>query len=199
MFMSGDDTGRLIYLVIILVAALSSLLIRGSGDWGRIWRAGRTWAIVLTIIVMIAAFRQDLMALGSRIMGAVDPARATVSGNQMRFEKREDGHFYVKAVVNQVDVLFLVDTGATTVALSRKDAERAHIDPLSLEFTERVQTANGEARAAPITIDSLSIGPFADRDLRGHVVDTQVSLLGMNALDRYSSVRIDGDVMIIER
>jgi aspartyl protease family protein len=199
MLMSGDDTGRFVYLAIILVLALSSLLVRGSGNWGRIWRAGRAWAIVLTIIVVIAAFRQDLLDFGGRVLGAADPARPTVSGNKMRIEKRTDGHFYVKAQVNQVDILFLVDTGATTVALSRKDAERASIDPMSLEFVERVQTANGEARAAPVSIDSLTIGPFTDRDLRGHVIDTDVSLLGMNALDRYSSVRLQGDVMIIER
>jgi aspartyl protease family protein len=199
MFMSGDDTGRLIYLVIILVAALSSLLVRGSGDWGRLWRAGRAWAIVLTIIVVIAAFRQDLVAFGGRIIGAVDPARATFSGNRLRLEKRQDGHFYLKAQVNQTEVLFLIDTGASNVALSLKDAERASIDPQSLEFSERVQTASGEARAAPVTIDSLTIGPYTDRDLRGHVINTDVSLLGMNALDRYSSVTIEGDVMTIVR
>jgi aspartyl protease family protein len=197
--MSGDDTGRLIYLVIILVAALSSLLVHGSGDWGRIWRAGRAWAIVLTIIILIAAFRNDLQLLLGRVIGAVDPARPTISNNVMRFEKRDDGHFYVRAEVNQVEVLFMVDTGATNIALSRKDSERVSIDPLSLEFTQDVQTANGTARAAPITIDSLTIGPYTDRDLRGHVVDTDISLLGMNALDRYASVSIEGNVLILKR
>jgi aspartyl protease family protein len=195
----SDDIGRLIYLVIILVVALSSLLVRGSGDWGRLWRAGRTWAIILTVLVLIAAFRQDLLALAGRVMGAVDPARPSISGNVMRIEKREDGHFYLRAMVNQAEVVFMVDTGATNIALSRQDAERASIDPQSLEFTERVQTAAGEARAAPVSIDSLTIGPYTDRDLRGHVLDTDVSLLGMNALDRYSSVRIEGNVMILER
>jgi aspartyl protease family protein len=197
--MSGDDTGRLIYLVIILVAALSSLLVRGSGDWGRIWRAGRAWAIVLTIVVLIAAFRNDLQLLLGRVIGAVDPARPTISNNEMRFEKRNDGHFYIRAEVNQVDVLFMVDTGATNIALSRKDAERVSIDPTTLEFTEDVQTANGTARAAPISIDSLTIGPYTDRDMRGHVVDTDVSLLGMSALDRYSRVSIEGTVLTIVR
>ncbi len=197
--MSADDTGRLIYLVIILVAALSSLLVHGSGDWGRIWRAGRTWTIVLTIIVVIAVFRQDLATFAGRIAGAIDPARASFSGNVLRLEKREDGHFYLKAQVNQTDVVFLIDTGASNVALSLKDAERASIDPQSLEFSARVQTANGEARAAPVTIDSLTIGPYTDRDLRGYVIDTDVSLLGMNALGRYSSVKIEDNVMTIVR
>jgi aspartyl protease family protein len=199
--MSEDDTGRLVYLVIILVLALSSLLVRGSGDWGRIWRAGRAWAIVLTILVLIAAFRNDLQALLGRVVSAADPARPSISGNIMRLEKRDDGHFYIRAEINKAEVLLMVDTGATFVALSRKDAERASIDPQSLEFSEIVLTANGEARAAPITIDSLTIGPFTDRDVRGHVMDmdSDVSLLGMNALDRYSSVKIEGDVMTIER
>jgi aspartyl protease family protein len=199
--MSEDDTGRLVYLVIILVLALSSLLVRGSGDWGRIWRAGRAWAIVLTILVLIAAFRNDLQALLGRVVSAADPARPSISGNIMRLEKRDDGHFYIRAEINKAEVLLMVDTGATFVALSRKDAERASIDPQSLEFSEIGQTANGEARAAPITIDSLTIGPFTDRDVRGHVMDmdSDVSLLGMNALDRYSKVQIEGDVMTIER
>ncbi len=197
--MSGDDTGRLIYLVIILVLALSSLLVRGSGDWGRVWRAARAWAIILTIIVLLVAFRQELQTVAGRVVGAVDPATPSVSGDTLRLEKRDDSHFYLRADVNQTDVLFLVDTGASNIALSRKDAERASFDPQSLAFTDVVQTANGEARAAPITIDSLTIGPYTDRNLRGHVVDTDISLLGMNALNRYSSVRIEGDVMLIVR
>jgi aspartyl protease family protein len=195
----SDDSGRLIYLVIILVAALSSLLVRGSGDYGRIWRAARTWAIILIGLVLIAAFRQDLLTIAGRVFGALDPAQPNISGNVMRIEKREDGHFYLRAQVNQADVEFLIDTGATKIALSRQDAARASIDPQSLDFTDRVQTAGGEARAAAVTIDSLTIGPYTDRDLRGHVLDTDISLLGMNALDRYRSVRIEGNIMIIER
>ncbi len=197
--MSGDDTGRLIYLVIILVAALASLLVHGSGDYGRIWRAARAWAILLTIIVLIAAFRHELQGLLGRVVGAVDPARPTVRGDVMRLEKRSDGHFYVRAQINQVEVVFLVDTGASNIALSRKDAERASFDPLSLEFTEDINTASGIARAAPISIDSLTVGPFTDRDLRGHVIEGDTSLLGLNALDRYSSVKIEGNVMTIVR
>jgi aspartyl protease family protein len=185
--------------VIILVAALSSLLIRGSGDWGRIWRAGRAWAIILTALILIAAFRKELLDVGRQVIGAADPARPSVNGKVMRIEKREDGHFYLRAKVNQVDVTFLIDTGATDIALSRQDAARASFDPQSLEFTDMVETANGEARAAPIRIDSLTVGPYTDRDLRGHVLDTDISLLGLSALDRYSSVRIEGNVMVIVR
>src|SRR3546814_6411871 len=71
-----------------------------------------------------------------------------------------DGHFYADAQVGAATVHFLIDTGATAVALSRADAQRAGISPRAGEFTGTARTANGTVPLKPVTIDRIRIGPL---------------------------------------
>src|SRR3546814_7567818 len=63
--------------------------------------------------------------------------------------RSEDGHFYADAQVGAATVHFLIDTGATAVALSRADAQRAGISPRAGEFTGTARTANGTVPLKP--------------------------------------------------
>ena len=79
----------------------------------------------------------------------------------------------------------MVDTGATMVALSYEDAERAGVYVRPADFTMRVNTANGIARAAPVTLDEISLGDITVRNVRAAVSEPgrlQGSLLGMSFL-----------------
>src|SRR3546814_2671774 len=55
--------------------------------------------------------------------------------------RSEDGHFYADAQVGAATVRFLIDTGATAVALSRADAQRAGISPRAGEFRSEEHTS----------------------------------------------------------
>ena len=65
----------------------------------------------------------------------------------------------------------MVDTGATLVAMTYEDAERAGIYLKSSDFTHEVKTANGIAKVAPIEIGSISIGDITVRNIRGAVTE----------------------------
>src|SRR3546814_3789635 len=78
-----------------------------------------------------------------------------------------DGHFYADAQVGAATVHFLIDTGATAVALSRADAQRAGISPRAGEFTGTARTANGTVPLKPVTIDRIRIGPLEARNVAG--------------------------------
>src|SRR3546814_3808254 len=85
--------------------------------------------------------------------------------------RSEDGHFYADAQVGAATVHFLIDTGATAVALSRADAQRAGISPRAGEFTGTARTANGTVPLKPVTIDRIRIGPLEARNVAGAVID----------------------------
>ena len=59
----------------------------------------------------------------------------------------------------------MVDTGASIVALTYEDAERAGVYVRDSDFTQRVRTANGMARVAPVTLDRVSIGDITVRNV----------------------------------
>jgi aspartyl protease family protein len=107
-----------------------------------------------------------------------------------------DGHFYAEAQVNGAPVRFMIDTGATVVALTREDAQRAGI----LFGTERAvaRGVGGDVEVIPVTIDRLAVGPLQTTQIRAAVVDDlDVSLLGQSFLSRVGSVEIRDDRMLL--
>lgn len=108
-----------------------------------------------------------------------------------------DGHFYADARVNGAEIRMLIDTGASSVVLSRRDAQRAGIQARSGEFTVIGSTAGGEIALKPVTIDRMALGAVSSRNVPAVVAERelQVSLLGQSFLERVGNVEIDGDEM----
>jgi len=107
-----------------------------------------------------------------------------------------DGHFYIDAQVNGAEVRFLVDTGASMVALTTADAQRAGIALPSERATAR--GAGGEIEVMPVTIDRIAAGPLAARDVQAAIApQLEISLLGQSFLERVGSVEISGDRMVL--
>jgi aspartyl protease family protein len=118
---------------------------------------------------------------------APQPVSAPASG-AASISKAADGHYWAEADVDGHEVKFLVDTGASAVALTSEDARRLGIDPNGLTYNYTVATANGQARAAQIKLASISIGQARVTDVDAYVLDRglETSLLGMSYLGRLS-------------
>jgi len=100
-------------------------------------------------------------------------------------ERNRAGHFLATGRINGEPVEFLLDTGATYVAVSSGLAER-----LGLEATGSAwfNTANGRVRGELTTLDEVSLGGFAAREVRGSIspgMEGDVALLGMSFLNRF--------------
>ncbi|MFT3730968.1 MAG: TIGR02281 family clan AA aspartic protease [Hyphomicrobium sp.] len=111
------------------------------------------------------------------------------------------GHFQTGAEINGRDIDVMVDTGASLVALSYEDAERVGIFVKPSDFTQMVQTANGAARVAPVTIARIRIGDIMVRNVPAAVSERGVSarsLLGMSFLGRLSRVEMRGDTLVLQ-
>jgi aspartyl protease family protein len=119
--------------------------------------------------------------------------------NQMTLRPGRGGHYFVTAEVGDADVEFLVDTGASLIALSYEDAERIGLDPDNLEYDGAVQTANGITRVAPITLDTVRVGQMEVDRVKAVVSKAPMgtSLLGMSFLRRLESYRVeDGNLVL---
>jgi aspartyl protease family protein len=125
-----------------------------------------------------------------------DPLAST-----LRIPADRSGHFLVEGRVNGEPVRFLVDTGATRVALSEADARRAGLHPLATDFMHRVNTAHGSAMTAEATLRSVEVGPIEVREVPALIVDSDlgVSLLGMSFLSRLSSYSVEDGVLDLRR
>lgn len=100
--------------------------------------------------------------------------------------KGPDGHFWADADVNGKSVHFLVDTGATAVALTAADAEKVGFKPEDLHYGYFVTTAGGSSHAAAVTLAAVSVNGARIENVQALVVKSglDVSLLGMSYLGR---------------
>ena len=126
------------------------------------------------------------------------PRAATPPPNTIVYTVNEQGHVVLDAAVNGAPVRMLVDTGASLVTLTPADARAAGINPANLMFSGHVQTANGTARMAAVTLREIRIGQLSIYDVPASVLEhLNVSLLGMSFLGRLQGYEMrDGKLTI---
>ena len=113
-------------------------------------------------------------------------------------EREANGHFYVHAKVNGELARFLVDTGASGVALTEKDARRLGVEFSPSEFEEVGQGAAGPIRGELVTLKSVEVDGKKVTNVRGVVLQgAEISLLGQSYLSRIGEVQMRGDYMVL--
>lgn len=125
----------------------------------------------------------------------------TATGSTVTLYKARDGHFWAEARVNKGFVKFLVDTGASAVALTPDDAKKAGLSLKGLKYNAPVMTANGQTMAARVTLDSVTIGGVSVKNVSALIVSEglTVSLLGMTFLGEMQKVEATRDTMLLRQ
>lgn len=111
------------------------------------------------------------------------------------------GHYRAQAEINGRPVEVLLDSGASLVVLSHEDAERAGLRPRAQDYTQRVSTANGVTRVAPMLLDRVSIGDISVRNVEAAIGEPGKlgqSLLGMTFLGRLQRVDMRAGVLLLQ-
>jgi aspartyl protease family protein len=130
------------------------------------------------------------------------PSRDAVSsGQSVRLRAERNGHFFVVGKVDGMSVRFMVDTGATVIALTGEDARRLGLTPTSRDRAETHWTANGTVRVAPVRLKDVQIGSIVVRDVEAVVNERMdgVSLLGMSFLRRLAGFSVQGNELVLSR
>ena len=130
---------------------------------------------------------------------ATNITAAKIAGD-LTLQRAPDGHFYTDAQVNGTTIRFMVDTGASSVALSRADAQRIGLSFGSSDFTETGQAAGGKIALKPVILDRVTVGNMDATHVEGVIVDGDmgVSLLGQSWLKRVGTVSISEDRMVLK-
>ncbi|WP_094649427.1 TIGR02281 family clan AA aspartic protease [Rickettsia endosymbiont of Culicoides newsteadi] len=159
------------------------------------------WGLIFLIIIIGYAFRFELNYTTQRVVSVLIPSYNWVNKQgELVISRSSDGHFYIDVLVNGVKIKFMIDTGASDVALTTNDAKMLGFDLSKLHYTRIYSTANGTSTAAPVKLDSVVIDNRAFfRNIEAHIGTggLDISLLGMSVLERFKSFRIDRDMLIL--
>ena len=157
-------------------------------------RIGRRmiWLAALGLLGGLYALFSTLQQNGGTVI-SVDAGGAAM----IVLEQDRNGHYQVEGQINNQSVNFLVDTGATDVAIPESMARA-----LGLKFGPpiRVMTAAGPSKAWMTRLNQVSIGGIERRDVRATITSGEFNevLLGMSFLRYYSLSQNDGKLVISE-
>ncbi len=145
--------------------------------------------------------KRQSLALGSGMrVGGADLSSGSGGGASVTLTADERGHYQTLGQVNGGTVTFLVDTGATSIALPSAEARRLGINYLNgpRGFT---QTANGRAAAYRVTLDTVKVGDITLHNVDAVVLEgdgLKIALLGMSFLNR-TEMKRDGQALTLIR
>lgn len=112
------------------------------------------------------------------------------------------GHFQVEARVDGRRIGFMVDTGASVIALTSTDARRLGINPSRNDFTVQVRTANGTVNAAPVMLNAVDVDGLVVRNVQALVVPGNAlseNLLGLSYLTKLKRFEYSNGKLVLEQ
>jgi aspartyl protease family protein len=140
--------------------------------------------------------KQRVLQIGQHHRAA---ASASSDRQSVTLSADDRGHFIAEGSINGQPIRFLVDTGATLIALPASDAKRLGIDYLK-GARGTVHTAGGPAPAYRVRLDSVKLGDITLNGVEGMVIEQGlgIALLGMSFLNRVE-MRREGQLMMLIR
>ncbi len=198
---SQDSQIRFVYLLLLAMLIGSSVLVHRRTTPVRKWlRDGLIWATLGLVLVVGYSFRFEATSAWNRLRAELMPGNAVeIAPGKVILRAGDDRHFRVDAVVDGTPLHLLIDTGATSVVLSQRDARALGLLPDSLSYGTRVQTANGTGYGASVRLREIRIQSIVVRDVPALVNKAPMSssLLGMSFLERLSGFPIENGTLTL--
>jgi aspartyl protease family protein len=120
-------------------------------------------------------------------------------GADIVLQKQGNGHFYARPMIESRETNALVDTGASMIALTARDARAIGLDWSESDLQPVARGASGEVLGVPVVLDRVTLGGFEAHGVEAAIIPhgLDVTLLGQSFLSRIERVEITGDTMVL--
>lgn len=192
--MSGDDFGRLIYLVLLGAVIASWFFVQNRQSMGKTLQQAALWGLIFIGFVAAYGLWENIKSDHATQVSYQDENTEVIT-----LVRQSDGHFYATLSISGTEIDFLVDTGATDVVLSQRDAEKLGINVNELQFLGTANTANGPVKTALVQLRDIEFEGLVTDALPAYVNQGELntSLLGMAYLNQMASIEIIGNKMLL--
>lgn len=119
--------------------------------------------------------------------------------DRMVLKRQEDGHFYANVKINGKSIRFLVDTGASEIALTGEDAKALGYKWSKRDLKPVGRGVSGVVRGVNVRIDEMQLAGFRSSNVRASIIPNglDISLLGQNFLQTVPEVKITSDNLVL--
>jgi len=197
---STGNFASLSYRLVLLVFIASAVVVMFRGRFTQALSAALLWIAIGLALLVGYTYRFELREVADRVMAEIIPGYVVAHGRSVEVARAFNGDFNISARINGARVAMVLDTGASSVVLTREDAKAAGLPLEVLAYTAVIDTANGRTRAAPVRLDRVAVGGLVERSVDALVAQPgqlKTSLLGMSFLNRLQSWEVRGDRLLL--
>jgi aspartyl protease family protein len=195
------DFASLIYKIALLVFIGGAVLALFRDRIAEAFQAAAFWVVIGLLLVVAYTYRQDLRDVGERVLSELVPGRAaSMRGGAVEISRGRSGEFQVTTKVNGASIAMVLDTGASSVVLTQEAAKAAGLPLEMLNYSVNIDTANGRARAASVTLERVAVGSIVEKSVPALIAQPgqlKTSLLGMSFLTRLERWEVRGDRLVM--
>jgi aspartyl protease family protein len=198
--LSTGDFASLAVKIVLLVFVGGVVLSLFRDRFSHALESAFLWVVIGLLLVLAYTYRFDLRDASDRVLAELIPGRAAVRGHTVELARSHAGDFPISAQVNGARIPMILDTGASTVVLTNEAAKAAGLPLEMVKYSVNVETANGRALAASVTLDRVVIGGIAERSIPALIAQPgqlKTSLLGMSFLNRLQGWEVRGDKLVM--
>jgi len=192
-----EDLGQILYEGIFILFISSAL---ASGNTWNKFKQLAIWAAIGLLFMVGFSYRYELIEVKDRLLSEIMPSSGLQNTpNSVTFPVSSDGHFYIRAQVNGVPIIFLADTGASSIVLSPADAKKLGFDLQQLRFDRIYETTNGTVRGSRIKLDDFQVQGIILQDIRASINEASMSnsLLGMTFFHQLKKYEVKEDKLTL--
>ncbi|MEO8177043.1 MAG: TIGR02281 family clan AA aspartic protease [Sphingomicrobium sp.] len=126
------------------------------------------------------------------------PINPDLPSDAVQLQREANGHFFANVQINGSPIRVLVDTGASAIALSRSDAQRAGLPVSAGMFSVVGEGVDGDVHGEYVVLGTVSLGSKSAEKVPAVILDAgEQSLLGQSFLREFETVEIHGNVMLL--
>lgn len=189
----------LIYLIIILIVLLGTFLLSNKKKLNKNIQNLAIWGLIFFALLVT-------YYLWNELKFSMEKERYNYvieNDNSILINKSYDGHFYLPLSINNKEIIFLVDTGATKSLLSKSDYKLLKNDEISFTSEKIIKTANGKIIALETKFDKVKLfnnilGDVTFLVVRNDFEGPNISLLGLDLLDNKFNYQITNNYLKLQ-
>jgi len=197
--MESLNFSYLIYLIIILIVLLGTFLLSNKKNLNKNIQNLAIWGLIFFALLVT-------YYLWNELRFSMEKERYNYvieKDNSILINKSYDGHFYLPLSINNKEIIFLVDTGATRSLLSKRDYKLLKKHEVNLTSEKIIETANGKIIALETRFDEVKLFNNILSDVNFLVVRNDfegpnISLLGLDLLDNKFNYQITNNYLKLQ-
>jgi aspartyl protease family protein len=160
-------------------------------------------ALALAIFSMLSKFADKIShPKAAPIVASASTLPVSYGPRSVAIPRDSRGHFQTEARVDGRYIDFMVDTGASTIALTERSARKLGIFPSPSDYSVMVRTANGTAKAAQVQLNQVDVGGLVVRDVRALIMPDEAlseNLLGLSYLTKLKRFEYANNRLVLEQ